>query len=270
MIMRYLAFLGEHANAERSIEQQVLESNPMLEAFGNAKTVRNNNSSHFGKFMEIQFDSHGRISGAAIRTYLLERSRVCQISDPERNYHCFYHLCAAPTEMVSSSPKWLPTAKNRTTSEEADSVRLDAIENEISDLEKALSNGGRIAFCHNDLQYGNIMMDEETKTLTIILTTIATPHVLDFGKYPDLEERRRFVHAYLSHSRETLSNDEVEKLLEDIEKYTLASLLFWGLWGIISEHINKIDLDYMEYARQRCSSITGSQGMHSWTPPLSL
>ncbi|KAI7748172.1 hypothetical protein M8C21_020414, partial [Ambrosia artemisiifolia] len=46
------------------------------------------------------FDKHGRISGAAIRTYLLERSRVCQISDPERNYHCFYLLCAAPPEEV--------------------------------------------------------------------------------------------------------------------------------------------------------------------------
>lgn len=49
--------------------------------------------------MEIQFDQRGRISGAAIRTYLLERSRVCQISDPERNYHCFYMLCAAPPEV---------------------------------------------------------------------------------------------------------------------------------------------------------------------------
>ncbi|KRH05417.1 hypothetical protein GLYMA_17G226300v4 [Glycine max] len=49
---------------------------------------------HFGKFVEIQFDSNGRISGAAIRTYLLERSRVVQIMDPERNYHCFYQLCA--------------------------------------------------------------------------------------------------------------------------------------------------------------------------------
>lgn len=52
--------------------------------------------SRFGKFVEIQFDDVGRISGAAIRTYLLERSRVCQVSDPERNYHCFYLLCAAP------------------------------------------------------------------------------------------------------------------------------------------------------------------------------
>ncbi|KAH7517346.1 hypothetical protein FEM48_Zijuj09G0053800 [Ziziphus jujuba var. spinosa] len=111
MLMRYLAFLGGNKTAAegRTVEQQVLEpliildmdmvqSNPVLEAFGNAKTSRNNNSSRFGKFVEIQFNKHGRISGAAIRTYLLERSRVCQISDPERNYHCFYFLCASPPQ----------------------------------------------------------------------------------------------------------------------------------------------------------------------------
>ncbi|XP_038995062.1 myosin-17-like [Hibiscus syriacus] len=110
MLMRYLAFLGGRSGVEgRTVEQQVLESNPVLEAFGNAKTVRNNNSSRFGKFVEIQFDKNGRISGAAVRTYLLERSRVCQISDPERNYHCFYLLCAAPAEDIEryklDSPK---------------------------------------------------------------------------------------------------------------------------------------------------------------------
>ncbi|CAD5170360.1 unnamed protein product [Musa acuminata subsp. malaccensis] len=101
MLMRYLAYLGGRSGIEgRTVEQQVLESNPVLEAFGNAKTVRNNNSSRFGKFVEIQFDKSGRISGAAIRTYLLERSRVCQINDPERNYHCFYLLCAAPNKDI--------------------------------------------------------------------------------------------------------------------------------------------------------------------------
>nr|KAJ0228604.1 hypothetical protein LSAT_V11C100029560 [Lactuca sativa] len=99
-LMQYLAYMGGRPGADgRSVEQQVLESNPVLEAFGNAKTVRNNNSSRFGKFVEIQFNGQGKISGAAIRTYLLERSRVCQVSDPERSYHCFYMLCAAPPEV---------------------------------------------------------------------------------------------------------------------------------------------------------------------------
>ncbi|KAJ9168153.1 hypothetical protein P3X46_019712 [Hevea brasiliensis] len=96
LIMQYLTYVGGRASGDdRTVEQQVLESNPLLEAFGNARTVRNDNSSRFGKFVEIQFDGNGRISGAAIRTYLLERSRVVQITDPERNYHCFYQLCAS-------------------------------------------------------------------------------------------------------------------------------------------------------------------------------
>ncbi|KAH0643782.1 hypothetical protein KY290_035242 [Solanum tuberosum] len=96
LIMQYLTYVGGRAAADdRTVEQQVLESNPLLEAFGNARTIRNDNSSRFGKFVEIQFDASGRISGAAIRTYLLERSRVVQLTDPERNYHCFYQLCAS-------------------------------------------------------------------------------------------------------------------------------------------------------------------------------
>ncbi|XP_073224429.1 myosin-15-like [Cicer arietinum] len=100
LIMQYLTFVGGRAVCDdRTVEQQVLESNPLLEAFGNARTVRNDNSSRFGKFVEIQFDSSGKISGAAVRTYLLERSRVVQTTDPERNYHCFYQLCASERDV---------------------------------------------------------------------------------------------------------------------------------------------------------------------------
>ncbi|CAI5986886.1 unnamed protein product [Closterium sp. NIES-65] len=108
LIMQYLAYMGGRATEGRSVEAQVLESNPLLEAFGNAKTVRNNNSSRFGKFVEIQFDAAGRISGAAVRTYLLERSRVVQTSDPERNYHCFYQLCAGATPEEAARLKLAP------------------------------------------------------------------------------------------------------------------------------------------------------------------
>jgi myosin-5 len=82
------------AAAAAPIEEQVLESNPLLEAFGNAKTARNDNSSRFGKWVEIDFDAAGRVTGASISTYLLERSRVTSIRAPERSFHIFYQLCA--------------------------------------------------------------------------------------------------------------------------------------------------------------------------------
>ena len=86
------------SNTLNSIEAQVLQSNPILESFGNARTMRNDNSSRFGKFIEIQFSRTGRLIGAQIETYLLEKVRLMTQSPGERNYHVFY-------EMLSGSMK---------------------------------------------------------------------------------------------------------------------------------------------------------------------
>ncbi|EAR84886.2 myosin head protein (macronuclear) [Tetrahymena thermophila SB210] len=75
-----------------SIEDRILSCNPLLEAFGNAKTVRNDNSSRFGKYVKILVNKQQRIIGAFITKYLLEKSRVIHLSEGERNYHIFYHL----------------------------------------------------------------------------------------------------------------------------------------------------------------------------------
>jgi len=88
-----LKFLAAVAGTKSHVEKRVLEANPILEAFGNAKTLRNNNSSRFGKWIEINFDSKTRqISGASITTYLLERSRVIYQSKGERSFHIFYQV----------------------------------------------------------------------------------------------------------------------------------------------------------------------------------
>lgn len=88
--MQYLAALGGGSG----IEHEILKTNPILEAFGNAKTLRNDNSSRFGKLIEIHFSETGKISGANIQTFLLEKSRVVQCTEGERSYHIFYQLCA--------------------------------------------------------------------------------------------------------------------------------------------------------------------------------
>ncbi|XP_058747335.1 myosin-2-like isoform X3 [Vicia villosa] len=95
--IQYLASLGSGSSGTTNV---VLQTNCILETFGNAKTSVNDNSSRFGKFMEIHFSATGKICGAKIQTYLLEKSRVVQVANGERSYHVLYQLCAGSSSSL--------------------------------------------------------------------------------------------------------------------------------------------------------------------------
>ncbi|XP_040138914.1 unconventional myosin-VI isoform X2 [Ictidomys tridecemlineatus] len=95
-----LRYLTESYGTGQDIDERIVEANPLLEAFGNAKTVRNNNSSRFGKFVEIHFNEKSSVVGGFVSHYLLEKSRICVQGKEERNYHIFYRLCAGASEDI--------------------------------------------------------------------------------------------------------------------------------------------------------------------------
>ncbi|KAL9160164.1 hypothetical protein ABFS82_08G182200 [Erythranthe guttata] len=97
IVMQYLAVIGGGSGV---IESEVLQTSYILEAFGNAKTARNDNSSRFGKLIEIHFSASGQICDAKIQTFLLEKSRVVQLALGERSYHIFYQLCSGASSAL--------------------------------------------------------------------------------------------------------------------------------------------------------------------------
>lgn len=108
--MNYLAFIAGSASG---IQEKILKASPILEGWGNAKTLRNNNSSRFGKYIEIWFDSSNTIVGSSNTTYILEKSRVVRQEENERNYHVFYQLLVGGKPDFLYKLRLIPTPTSR-------------------------------------------------------------------------------------------------------------------------------------------------------------
>ncbi|XP_069823485.1 myosin-9 isoform X2 [Dendropsophus ebraccatus] len=174
-VIQYLAYVASSHKSKKDqgeLERQLLQANPILEAFGNAKTVKNDNSSRFGKFIRINFDVNGFIVGANIETYLLEKSRAIRQAKDERTFHMFYYLLSGSGEALKTDLLLEPYNKYRFLSnghvtipgqqdkdlfqETLEAMRIMSIpEDEQIGLLKVVSGV---------LQLGNIMFKKERNT----------------------------------------------------------------------------------------------------------
>eukprot|EP00126_Sphaerothecum_destruens_P015782 Sdes_comp9827_c0_seq1m1365 len=180
LIMGYIANISGGGKEVQKVKDIILESNPLLEAFGNAKTVRNNNSSRFGKYFEIQFSRAGSPDGGKISNFLLEKSRVVNQSKNERNFHIFYQICfgsnaAEQKNLGITSPDYFYYLKK------SGCYKVDDVNDgdDFSHTKKAMDTVGISASTQNDimktvagiLHLGNISFvdDEKNPSQSMIL-----------------------------------------------------------------------------------------------------
>ena len=144
ILQNFTALSSKHS----LIQEQIIEASPIMEAFGNAKTVRNDNSSRFGKFIEVQFGPDGTIQGARILDYLLERSRIVHQSTDERNYHIFYCLLSGATKDERSALR-LTNAEQYAYLNQSGCVKVPKID-DVADFEKVRSAMKLLKFGDNE------------------------------------------------------------------------------------------------------------------------
>uniref|UniRef100_A0A3Q3BCX0 Myosin VAa n=1 Tax=Kryptolebias marmoratus TaxID=37003 RepID=A0A3Q3BCX0_KRYMA len=245
--MRYFATVSGSAS-EANVEEKVLASNPIMEAIGNAKTTRNDNSSRFGKYIEIGFDNRYRIIGANMRTYLLEKSRVVFQADEERNYHIFYQLCAS-AKLPEFKNLRLSTANDFLYTRQGRSPVIDGVDDskELCTTRHAFTllginesyQMGLFQVLAAILHLGNVEIKEKDSDSSLIAPN--NRHLTAFCElvgvtYKDMSQW--LCHRKLKTATETyikpLSRLQATNARDALSKHIYAKLFSW-----IVEHVNK-------------------------------
>lgn len=248
-IMRFFANVNSTTASAKTIEieKQILATNPIMEAFGNAKTTRNDNSSRFGKYLQIQFDKSDSICGANIKTYLLERSRLVYQQENERNYHIFYQMIKGLSSQAKSELS-LKTARDYNYLYQGGTSLIDGVD-DAADFKETCAALDLIGI-GRDTQYeifkvlaallhiGNIkidksrdigVIDSQDPNLLVACELLGlNPH--EFGKWivkKKIAARSDSIISNLKFHEAIVSRDS-------IAKYIYASLFSW-----ICESINK-------------------------------
>ncbi|XP_036384291.1 unconventional myosin-Vb isoform X3 [Megalops cyprinoides] len=246
--MRYFATVGGSAN-DTNVEEKVLASSPIMEAIGNAKTTRNDNSSRFGKYIQIGFDRRYHIIGANMRTYLLEKSRVVFQAEDERNYHIFYQLCASAS-LPEFKDMALTSAEDFTYTSLGENIFIVGV-NDAEDFEKTRQAFTLLGVKDNHqfsiykiiasiLHLGNVEIRSERDGESCHISR-DDPHLHHFCRLlgVELEQMEHWLcHRKLVTSAETyvksMSRSQASNARDALAKHIYAHLFDW-----IVEHINK-------------------------------
>jgi len=194
ILMQYIAAVSKSSgyNQEvQNIKNQLLESNPILEAFGNSKTLRNDNSSRFGKYMEIQFEADGTPVGGKITNYLLEKSRVVNRAKGERSFHIFYQLLNGLPAGDLASMKLQKDPLQYQYLSHSECATVDTID-DVSDFKAVTKALGILGFSEEDKKYmwrilagilhvGNVQFAEDPAKPNKVL--IQNPNVLETAAF---------------------------------------------------------------------------------------
>ncbi|PWZ00223.1 LOW QUALITY PROTEIN: hypothetical protein BCV70DRAFT_226818 [Testicularia cyperi] len=229
------------------LERQILQANPILEAFGNAQTIRNNNSSRFGKFVRIEFTSAGAIAGANIDWYLLEKSRVAIRSEHERSFHIFYQLLrSGETDLkqkllLTNSPDDYAYLKGTRKDVEGVDDRAewkllrDALATVGFTSEEQLNLFRVVAAI---LQIGNIQLADDRSEQARIVNTPQVEKICHVLGLPEQEFSKALLRPRVKAGREWVTSARTMRQVSE-EMAALSKTLYEKTFGWLVDRINK-------------------------------
>lgn len=200
-ILQYLATISKRPTP---IQEQILAANPILEAFGNAKTVRNDNSSRFGKYIDINFNAAGEMCGAKFNHYLLEKSRIVSVNKGERNYHIFYMLL------------------NGLSSDENDTLELDAKRN----YSYLMTAAAAAAQCYDDATSPIADVDDTFVNLERVKRAMKVLSISEWEMWQIFQLLAALLHlGNLQYKRKIIENIDATEIHDNVNSSRVAHFL---------------------------------------------